>query len=326
MRVPLIATLLIVGLLIPSDVAWAREPEPLHELEEIIVTARRADMPIWEVSDGETTVILAGAIAGIPRGYEWRADALEDATQRADRILYPPEGRVSPADILRLIWRIRTIGFLPEGRTTADYLSPELQARLDAVMTGVRHDSWRRQSLVVLGLDLMERAGGEPRGGGAVDVVRRAARSGRIPGAPVGVVRGDGLVQNLISAPPETYLACIEAAVTAAEAGPDNASRRLEDWRRRRVAEVMVNPLDQAMGLCWPSGDPDVSPQLRAHWAVAIESALDQPGATLAVAPLRLLAEPGGVLDRLEARGLDIVGPDWRIDQNPASPRSPSGD
>ena len=38
-----------------------------------------------------------------------------------------------PADVLRLMWRIRTSGWLPEGATTADYLTPEDQARLEAL-------------------------------------------------------------------------------------------------------------------------------------------------------------------------------------------------
>jgi len=33
------------------------------------------------------------------------------------------------------------------------------------------------------------------------------------------------------------------------------------------------------------------------------------------VAPLRVLAETGGVLDDLERRGFEIIGPDWRADQ-----------
>jgi len=57
-----------------------------------------------------------------------------------------------------------------------------------------------------------------------------------------------------------------------------------------------------------------VAPLLRAQWAEAIEAALDEPGVTLAVAQLRLLAEPGGVLDVLEARGFDIIGPRWRAE------------
>jgi hypothetical protein len=32
------------------------------------------------------------------------------------------------------------------------------------------------------------------------------------------------------------------------------------------------------------------------------------------VAPLRLLAEPGGVLDGLEAQGFEVRGPDWKLD------------
>ncbi len=33
------------------------------------------------------------------------------------------------------------------------------------------------------------------------------------------------------------------------------------------------------------------------------------------VAPLRLLAEPGGVLDGLEAQGFEVRGPDWKTGQ-----------
>jgi hypothetical protein len=43
-----------------------------------------------------------------------------------------------------------------------------------------------------------------------------------------------------------------------------------------------------------------------------VQTALVSPGVTMGVAPVRLLAEPGGVLDSLEARGLDVVGPDWK--------------
>ena len=35
-------------------------------------------------------------------------------------------------------------------------------------------------------------------------------------------------------------------------------------------------------------------------------------GVTLAVVPLRVLAERDGVLDQLERRGLEIAGPAWR--------------
>ena len=36
------------------------------------------------------------------------------------------------------------------------------------------------------------------------------------------------------------------------------------------------------------------------------------PGVTMGVAPIRLLADEGGVLDALEARGFEVVGPEWK--------------
>ena len=47
-------------------------------------------------------------------------------------------------------------------------------------------------------------------------------------------------------------------------------------------------------------------------WTDAIDHAAGAEGVTLAVVPLRVLAEADGVLDRLTARGFDVSGPEWR--------------
>ena len=287
---------------------------PATTVDEIVVTARRTDAPIWEVTRGDSTLILVGAISGVPRDVEWRPEALEDATRRAQRILFPQEGRASLADVMRLIWRIRTIARLPNGTTTADYLSPEVQARLETVMADQRNDGWRTNSLMILSMDLTGDKAGYERGRtrNATDVIKKAARDARIPVRPVGTVRGDEIVDNLITAPPAAYATCVERALAAAEAGPEGAAVRIAAWKARRVPEVMAQPLEQALGLCWPWGDPEIAPLLRRQWAEAVQTALDEPGVTLAVAQLRVLAEPNGVLDALEAEGYEIEGPAWK--------------
>ena len=300
-----------------AGTAVAQDPAPDEAvaIDDVVVTARRAGAPMWEISRGDSTVILVGAINGVPRDFAWRPEALETATARSQRVLSPTEGRASVSDILRLLWRIRTVGVLPAGTTTADYLSPEQQARLEAVMADRRGESWRIQGFVPLSFDLLEEAGYERRGGrDAVDAVRWAAREARIPVTPVGTLRGDEMVDNLITAPPQTYLPCVEASIAAAEAGPEGAAARLEAWRSLKVAEVLATPLDRALNLCWPSGDPEIAPVLRSQWAEATQAALAQPGVTMGVASLRILAEPGGVLDQLEAQGLDVVGPPWKAE------------
>lgn len=293
----------------------AQEMEPADRLDDIVVTAQRSGAPMWTVRDGDSTLILVGSIRAIPREVTWRPEALEEAAKRADLILLPQEGRASFSDILRVIWRARTIALMPEGQTTAAYLSPEMQARLDVLMAGERNQDWRRRSMLMTSFDLIQdragfRAGRE--GQDAVDVVRRAARQARIEARPVGTVRGDEMVDSLITAPQTVHVPCMERAIAAAEAGPESSQERARDWRAFRVPEVVASPIEQALKVCWPWGDPELAPQLHQQWAAAVQTALVAPGVTMGVAPVRLLAEPGGVLDSLEARGLDVEGPDWK--------------
>lgn len=315
-RALLFSALLAAG--IPAAAVQAQDPAPDQEItqvDEIVVIARRSGAPMWTVTKGDSTLILVGAIRGIPRDVTWRPDALEEASRRADLILLPQEGRASMSDIFRIIWRARTIGQMPAGKTSADYLTPDYQARLEALMAGERNQDWRRKSLLFVGFDLMQdkagfRAGRE--GEDAVDVVRRAGRRARVDMRPVGTVRGDEMVESLISAPQTVHVPCVEAAIAAAEAGPDASRDRARDWRAFRVPAVVASPIEQALRVCWPWGDPEISPQLHQQWAAAVETALISPGVTMGVAPVRLLAEPGGVLDGLEARGFEVEGPDWK--------------
>lgn len=288
--------------------------DPATQLDDVVVVARRSDAPIWQIEQGSSTLILVGAIRGTPRDLAWRPEGLQAATARADRVLFPQEARISPMDVFRLIWRIRSIGMMPEGRTTADYLVPEWQSRLDAQMADEEDQDWRRMSLLITAYSLMsDRTGLDQRGDNdATDVVRRAARRHRIPVTPVGTVRGDELIDSLINAPQSHHVPCVQTAIAAAEQGQDGAARRARDWAARRVPDVLASPVDEALFLCWPWGDPQVAPELRGQWQAAAVRELGRPGVTLAVVPLRVLAERDGVLDRLEAQGLDIIGPDWR--------------
>ncbi len=301
-----------------AGLAAAQTAEPqVSELDEVIVLARRSGAPMWTVTRGDSTLILVGAITGIPRDLSWRPNDLEAAAARSDLILMPQQGRASVADLFRVIWRARTIGLMPRGQTTADYLTPEYQARLEAIMAGERNQDWRTRSLLFVGFDLMQdKAGYTGRRGGddAMDVIRRAARRARVDARPVGTVRGDELIDSLITAPQTAHVPCVEAAIAAAELGPDAARERAEDWRSLRVADVVASPIDRALNECWPWGDPEIAPQLRQQWAAAIETAMISPGVTMGVAPIRLLADEGGVLDGLKARGFEVVGPEWRAE------------
>lgn len=309
--------LILMAALASAVPAAAQEADAqADQLDEIVVVARRSGAPLWEVTRDGGTVLLVGDIGGVPEATPWSPVSLEAATRRSQRVISGVGVRGSLSDVFRLIWRMRTLTRLPNDTTSADYLEPAWQARLDAIEARVDED-YSRQSFLLTPGDLLRDAAGYGRDttDDAGDVVRRAARGGRTPIRAVEAeTRGDQMIEDLLTAPPATRLACMHAAIQAAEAGPEAVLARGQAWTRLQVAAVMASPIQQALEQCWPWGDPALGPSLKTAWVAAIETALTEPGVTMAVAPLGLLAEPGGVLDQLEAEGLDVVGPPWKAE------------
>lgn len=283
------------------------------EVDDVVVEARRSGAPTWEVTRGGSTLLLVGAIQALPKSLEWRPDALERAAERSDRVLYSHAANVSPADIVRLIWRSGTVTRMPRGKTSADYLSPEWTQRLTA-LDALTRDDLMRQSFLMTRSELLLEFTRLNRGQGpsVEDAVRRTTRRGRTPSQRIADVRGDEVIEDLLTMPPESWVTCIELSIVAAEAGEPGMLERAAAWRRFDVPAVMESPLEIALTECWPWGDPEWGALLRSQWLAGAEGALAQDGTTLAIVPLRVLAEPNGLLDTLEARDFEIIGPVWK--------------
>ncbi|MEL1252075.1 TraB/GumN family protein [Aurantiacibacter gilvus] len=301
--------LLFVALLLAPPAATQEGGEP----NAIVVTAQRSGAPMWTIDTPTGTVILVGEIVAVPEATPWQPDRLEEATAEASRVILGFRSRVSPGDVLRLIFAGGSITRLPDDTVASDYLAPGQLARLAALEAEYDQD-YARKSFLITAYDLLSRRLRFTRDTGrdASDVVRRAARRADVPADPVGSVRGEDMLDNLAEADPRDHLPCLEAAMTATEIGPELIEQRGADWRAYDVPAVMANPLEVALGRCWPWADDELGADLREHWVGAIENATGESGVTLAVVPLRLLAEPDGVLDSLQAGGHLISGPAWR--------------
>jgi hypothetical protein len=304
------ALLLAAGLSVASSAAPAQEAEPQ---DAIVVTAQRSGAPIWTIETTRGTVLLVGEIVAVPKATPWSPERLEDATARAQRVILGTKAKVSPGDVLRLIFAGGKLTRLPRDTQAADYLDEGQRQRLAALEERYEQD-YSRQSLLMTGFELLTRRLGFGRDSGkdATEVVRRAADRVDVPAEPVGTMRGEDILDDLFAAPPEAHVPCLDAAMAATEQGPDLIARRGADWRAFDIPAVMVNPLEIALGRCWPWADEELGTVLRGQWTEAIARAADAEGVTLAVVPLRVLAEQEGVLDQLERRGLEIAGPAWR--------------
>ena len=305
-----IASVCLVALIQPLA---AQDADPAATESSIVVTAQRSGAPMWTIDTPTGTIILVGEIRAIPKTTPWQPDRLKDATSQASRVILGARPKISPGDVLRLIFSGSKFTKLPDKTVASEYLSPEQWARLEKLGTAHEED-YARQSFLLTSFEMLrkELRFNRDTGDDASDVVSKAADKANVPTTRAATLRGEDIIDNLADAPPTAHIPCLTSAMDAVEAGPDIVEKRATDWRRFDIPAVMANPLESALGQCWPWADETLGSELRTIWVDQITAAQGQSGVTLAVVPLRVLAETDGVLDRLEAQGLDIAGPAWK--------------
>ncbi|MFO6446437.1 TraB/GumN family protein [Erythrobacter sp. NE805] len=283
------------------------------EENAIVVTAQRSGAPMWIVETPSGTVILVGEIRAIPKTTPWEPARLEEATRAADRVILGARPKVSPGDVFRLMFSGGKLTKLPDKTVAGDYLAPAQIQRLEALAAAHKED-YSRQSFLLTSFKMLreELRFNKDTARDASDVVKDAAEKADIAITRAATLRGEDVIDNLFEAPPTAHIPCLDAAMDAVEAGPQIVEERATNWRRFRIPAVMANPLESALGKCWPWADETLGSELRTIWVDRIAEASAAKGTTLAVVPLRVLAESGGVLDQLDARGFDIAGPPWK--------------
>ncbi len=286
---------------------------PAPTQNQIVVTAQRSGAPMWTIDTPTGTIILVGEIRAVPKTTPWQPDRLKEATAEASRVIIRARPKFSPGDVFRLIFRGGRFTKLPDDQVAGDYLDAQQRARLAALE--VEYDvDYDRRSFLMTGFDLLARRldFDDDTTDDATDVVRKAADRADVPITRPERFRGEDLLDNLAEAPPASHIPCLEAAMSATEQGQTIIDARGRDWRTFDIPAVMANPLEVALGTCWPWADAELGEEIRDSWTSMIAAAATDEGVTLAVVPLRVLAEPDGVLDELERQGFDIGGPDWR--------------
>lgn len=306
------ALLAFAGLASPL-VAQETVPSNDPTTNSIIVTAQRSGAPMWTIDTDSGTIILVGEIRAVPKSTPWLPDRLKEATGEAQGVIIRSRPKISPGDIFRLIFRGGRFTKLPDKSVASDYLNADQRARLAALEAEYDKD-YSRGSFLITAFDLLARRldFDDDTTKDATDVVRKAADRADVPITRPARFRGEDLLDDLAEADPRSHIPCLEAAMTATEIGQEVIEKRGNDWRKFDVPAVMKSPLEIALGKCWPWADPELGEEIRDLWTGMIEDAVDTEGVTLAVVPLRVLAEDDGVLDQLEAREYLISGPEWR--------------
>jgi hypothetical protein len=303
----------LAAIVLASAAPAQKAADDRAQVEDIVVTGRRSGAPLWTVRSDRTTLVLVGTIEGVSKTTYWDPAALTEALRKADRVMFP-QSHVFTASLFSAVgWvaKWNAMGSLPKGQSLSAIAGPDAMRRLAALRAkgAVRGDYDQRHPLH-LGRDLRDRAKGDIKfGRSAAEYVRRAIKDYKLTLVPAEKSKAKPLIKDLFASTPQEHLPCLEASIAMAEGGPAAVQARSDAWAARRVPEVLASPADRFEAVCWPTAEI-VEPG--AELIGEMKQLLAEPQVTVAVLTLRSLAEPGGVLDGLEAAGFDIQGPVWK--------------
>jgi hypothetical protein len=309
--------IILLGILlgVPLDraarAAPPRDPESTV-VEELVVTAKISGPAWWRVTKGASVVWVLGIPTGLPKGFKWDSRMLDRHLTGAKQVITPAVGSATIFDIPTL-FSLR--GKMKIKGRLEDMLPPDLCARFLAGASTLHqkpdhYDHWNGLWAGFLMIIDFNRSGTMDYFA-PLPAINRAARGhGLTPKAAATYKAMSIFKAGVAELTPEVERSCLAEALDEIEGGHDRQRRAAEGWARGDVGTALTATVGFQHCLNLLPEGARLSRQSMADEASAISQALDRPGPSVAIMPLRQLLAEDGVLERLRARGLAIQAPD----------------
>ncbi|WP_293677673.1 TraB/GumN family protein [uncultured Phenylobacterium sp.] len=289
------------------------DPEA-NVVEEFVVVARDRGPAWWRVSDDDTTVyILALPETGLPPDLVWDQAGLNRRLRGANAL-------VGGGRNYRMSLSFKTLGLLLSLRRSLrqkgemeDDLAEPLRSRFVAAREAAGKDAraYRGWGPLAAGFLLLNDSRDDgPRWRDAQGDVRKAARKLKVR-ERTGEKRdaAPALREFKAGLTLEIQTACLSAALDDIEAGRAPAAEAARGWARGDVGAALKGPRGFQKCFLAVTGGPEIWRQQINDEAKGIAAELERPGKAVAIVWLRQLIAEGGVIETLEAQGLDVEGP-----------------
>jgi len=277
-------------------------------VSELVVRAKAPGPPWWRVSNGASTVdILAVPDGVIPPGVAWDRSVLERRLSGANAVIGAPGFQAGLRDIpaiLRLRSQLRSKVAMETG------LPPALAARFeaDAGRGGKNPDRFDHWQPLAAGAFLLRESHAHWQA--VTSQVGGLARRHGLSLKSSARYRAMPLVRTaMASMTPASQAQCLGWALDDVEAGEAGARRAAEGWAQGDVAAALTAPRGFDRCLLILAGGTELWDRVSQDEADDIAAALRTPGHAVAVVGLRRLLAEHGVIARLEAKGLRVLGP-----------------
>ena len=294
----------------PSAAA-PRDPEATV-VDDLVVTAKFGGPAWWRVSKGNSVAWVLGVPIGLPRGFKWDTRYLDAHLAGARQMITPA---VSTAGLFSIPAILSLRGKMKSRTPLEDTLTPDLRARFVAGARALgqdpsRYDHWNGLYAGFLMISDVRKAS-RTDNFDPLPEIDHAARAHGLSPKPAAVYKAMPILKaGVAELNVEVEQACLAEALDQVDGGPQRLRRAGEGWARGDVKLALTAPFgfDHCLNML-PEG-ARIARQAMADEAGAIGAALERPGVSVVVLPLRPLLAQGGVLEQLAAKGYVVRAPD----------------
>lgn len=263
--------------------------------------------PVWTVSDGDSEVILFGAVHVLPPGLAWRPPALDRALREAEDIWFEiPPGTASEARLQQLA---AERGMLAPGERLSGLLSPEARARLERLCQAYglalplidRFEPWLAEVALAAAAYRKEGAAGE---NGVEAVLASGLDQTRLRAFET----PEAQIAMLDEAPQRDQIRSLESSLVELETSPDSYRRLIEAWMAadlRRLEAEALDPVRETSAALYER----LVAQRNEAWIRTLQNRLAGSGRTVVVVGVGHLIGQDGLPSRLRALGYRVKGP-----------------
>jgi uncharacterized protein YbaP (TraB family) len=306
----------------PPASPWANGPPPWAAagpqevgtvVRELDVVKRLPGPALWRVTRGDSEVMILGSLKPLPHLLVWDTTRIANALDGATALLVPPEPKFSVLDSVSLFFN-RGL-FEMRGETLSQALPPQERARYEHVLALIhaKPDKYEHLKPAVAGGMLIgdwRRAAGLSEAK-PISTVEKLAEADHVPIRHIGDFDPAPFARTLAQMSPSANLACFDAAMDDIDRESARAPANAKAWANADLKAIGQSYTISVFDRCLMQS-PSFQGLLErgmTQGMQAIEEALQRPGKTVAIVDLNFLLRPGGILDRLKAKGDAIAVP-----------------
>jgi hypothetical protein len=315
----------------PAAPPAAPAAAPVVDLQAVLVTGQQPGPGLWQVRRGDHVLWILGTVSPLPKRMRWASGEVERVIGQSQQVIEAPtvtlDSGLGMFRSLLLLPSLLKARRNPDDRTLQQVLPPDLYARwlpLKARYLG-RDASVERWRPVFAAQELYEaamRKSGLSLGSVVQPVIARAAKRAKVPIVPVVVEVKVPDAKRALQEFRATSLndgTCFARTLQVIDRDLDAMRQRANAWSIGDLDTLATLPANDQYRVCLDAvgetalarklGLGDVRQRAQAAWLQTAERALAQHRSSFAALPMQTLQEPGGLLDRLRARGYEVIAP-----------------